>query len=123
MKNPKLQAVPPTLQVSCVQLHWAKSLEFNLERTLHYIAAAAKVGSRVVVFPEANLTSYYFPFAVKLDQRAVRAALAKTCAAARRHKIWVIAGTIQKTHDRFLNLAHVINPRGKIVYEYAKVNL
>jgi omega-amidase len=123
MKNRNPAAAPSTLQVSCVQLHWAKSLEFNLERTLHYIAAAAKAGSRVVVFPEASLTSYYFPFAVKLDRRAVLAALKKTCAAARRHKIWVIAGSIQKTADRFLNLAHVINPRGKMVYEYAKVHL
>ena len=33
--------IPKTLQVSCVQMHWAKSLEFNLERTLHYIKVAA----------------------------------------------------------------------------------
>ena len=30
-----------TLQVSSVQLHWAKSLERNLDRTLHYIKQAA----------------------------------------------------------------------------------
>lgn len=113
----------PTLQVSCVQMHWAKTLEFNLERTLHFIGAAAAAGSRVVLFPEANLTSYYFPYLVNLDQEAVRAALAATCAAARRHGIWVIAGTIQATPDRFLNLAHVIDPRGEIVHEYAKVNM
>ncbi|MCG3148150.1 MAG: (R)-stereoselective amidase [Verrucomicrobiae bacterium] len=115
--------MPATLQVSCVQMHWAKSLEFNLDRTLHYIGVAAKAGSRVVVFPEANLTSYYFPYLVNLSQPAVRRALAKTCAAARKHSIWVIAGTIQKTADRFLNLAHVISPKGVIVHEYAKVNL
>jgi hypothetical protein len=51
---------PPTLQISCVQMHWAKPIEFNLARTLHFIKAAAKDGSRVVLFPEANLTSYYF---------------------------------------------------------------
>ncbi len=44
-------------------------------------------------------------------------------AAARKHGLWVIAGTIQKTADRFLNLAHVISPQGKIVHEYAKVNM
>ncbi len=115
-------STPKTLQVSCVQMHWAKSLEFNLERTLHYIEAAADYGSRVVLFPEANLTSYYFPYLVELDQKAVLDALAKTQAAAKRHKIWVIAGTIQKTPDKFLNLAHIINPAGKIVHEYAKVN-
>ena len=30
-----------TLQVSCVQMHWGKPLDFNLARTLHYIKAAA----------------------------------------------------------------------------------
>jgi len=112
-----------TLQVSCVQMHWAKSLEYNLERTRQYTAAAAAAGSRVVLFPEAHLTSYYFPYAVKLDQREVRKALQATCALARKHDLWLIAGTIQKTPDRFLNLAHVISPAGKIVHEYAKVHM
>ena len=112
-----------TLRVSCVQMHWAKSLEFNLQRTLHYIKSAADSGSRVVLFPEANLTSYYFPFVVELDQKSVKDALERTCSAAAEHDIWVIVGTIQKTTDRFLNLAHVINRNGDIVHEYAKVNM
>lgn len=112
-----------TLQVSCVQMHWAKPLEFNLRRTLHYIGAASAAGSRVLLFPEASLTSYYFPFVLELDQKAVQEALEKTCAAARENNIWVIAGTIRKTRDRFLNLAHVMAPTGDIVHEYAKVNM
>lgn len=111
------------LQVSCVQMHWAKPLEFNLQRTLHYITAAAEDGSRVVLFPEANLTSYYFPYVVGLSPQAVRAALDRACQAAAEHNMWVIVGSIQKTPDRFLNLAHVIDPSGTIVHEYAKVNL
>ncbi len=110
------------LPVACVQMHWAKSLAFNLERTLHYIKLAAADGNRVVLFPEANLTSYYFPYLVELDQAEVRRALDRVCQAAAESKIWVIAGTIQKTADRFLNLAHVINSTGKIVHEYAKIN-
>jgi predicted amidohydrolase len=115
--------VPATLQVSCVQLHWAKPLPFNLQRTLHYIAAAAEAGSRVVLFPEATLTSYYFPYLVGLDPGEVSAALDAVRAAAREHAIWVIAGTIAKTHDRFLNLAHVVDPHGAIVHQYAKVHM
>lgn len=112
-----------TLQVSCVQMHWAKSMDRNLDRTLDYIGAAAREGSRVVLFPEANLTSYYFPFVTELDRGEVLNALEQTCAAAEKHDIWVIAGTIQKTSDRFLNLAHVISPTGEIVHEYAKINM
>ncbi|MCG8453170.1 MAG: carbon-nitrogen hydrolase family protein [Spirochaetales bacterium] len=111
-----------TLQVSCVQMHWAKSLEFNIERTLHYISQAAKAGSRVVLFPEANLTGYHLPTVVELDSDHVNQALAKCCRTAQEHDIWVIVGTIQKTKDRFLNIAHVISPKGDIVHEYAKIN-
>ena len=112
-----------TLQVSCVQMHWAKSLEYNLERTLHYIKAAATEGSRMVLFPEANLTSYFFPTVIELDQDAVRRALDACREAARREGIWTIVGTIERTPDRHLNLAHVINPEGIIIHQYAKVHM
>lgn len=112
-----------TLQVSCVQLHWAKSLERNLERTLHHIRLAAEEGSRVVLFPEANLTSYYFPYVAQLKPAAVERALEKTRRAAKEAGLWVIAGSVRKTADRFLNLAHVISPTGAVTHEYAKVHM
>lgn len=114
---------PTVLQVSCVQQHWARSLEYNLERALASIPEAAACGSRVVLFPEANLTSYYFPYLVTLDPQAVQSALDDCCRAAAEHDIWVIVGAIRETPNKFLNLMHVINPEGKIVYEYAKVNM
>lgn len=114
---------PATLQVSCVQMHWATPLEANLRVTLKYIQAAAEAGSRVVLFPEAHLTSYYFPYLIGLERSQVIDALRQTQEAARQAGIWVIAGTIQKTHDRFLNLEHVIAPDGKITHEYAKVHM
>jgi len=119
----RVSTPPATLQVSCVQMHWAKPLAFNLERTLHYVGAAAKAGSRVVLFPEASLTSYYFPYAIDLKPAEVQAALETVQAEARSRGIWVIVGSIRQTHDRFLNLAHVIDPRGTIAYEYAKVHM
>src|SRR4030042_1922400 len=115
--------MPKTLQVSCVQLNWAKSLARNLERTRQYIQLAAEEGSRVVLFPEVSLTGYYFPDVVKLAPGAVRDALAQTCWAAKEADVWVIVGTLRKTSDRFLNLAHVISPSGAIVHEYAKLHL
>jgi predicted amidohydrolase len=113
---------PQTLTVSCVQMHWGTQLERNLEVTLHYIREAARAGSRVVLFPEANLTSYYFPYLITLSQTQLDDTLAAVCARAREHNIWVIAGTIRPTNDRYLNLAHVIAPTGDIVHEYAKIN-
>jgi len=113
----------PTLQISCVQMHWAKSMEFNLQRTLHYIKAAADYGSRVVLFPEANLTSYYFPYVVNLSQKQIDEALHKVCEATAENEIWTIVGTIQGKNGLLLNLAHVINSKGEIVHEYAKINM
>jgi len=112
-----------SLQVSCVQQHWAKSLEYNLQKTLHHIHEAAKEGSRVVLFPEANLTSYYFPYLTTLDPSRLDKALEGVKKAAKKENIWVIVGTIRKTNDRYLNLAHVIAPTGDIAHEYAKVHL
>src|SRR5690242_18529077 len=112
-----------TIQVSCVQMHWATKIGDNLERTLHYIREAAKNGTRAVLFPEANLTSYYFPYLIELAPSAVQDALERVCRAAAEFNLWVIAGSIRKTADRFLNIAHVIAPTGQIVYEYAKVNM
>ncbi|MFN7931121.1 MAG: carbon-nitrogen hydrolase family protein [Blastocatellia bacterium] len=115
--------IPKTLTVSCVQMHWAKPLSYNLQRTQTYLQAAAEAGARVVLFPEASLTSYYFPYVIELEPKAVQAALEQTCETVAQHNVWAIVGTIQKTADRFLNLMHVINPSGQIVHEYAKVNM
>jgi predicted amidohydrolase len=112
-----------TLTVSCVQAHWARSLQANLETALRNIRLAAERGSRVVLFPEANLTSYYFPYVIGLEAGEVEEALGQVRRAAREHNLWVIAGTIRKTADRCLNLAHVIAPDGSIAYEYAKVHM
>lgn len=111
------------LQVSCVQLHWARSLERNLEQTVRFIRMAAAEGSRVVLFPEANLTGYDFPSVVKLDPREVKQALDRARRTAAEAGIWAIVGTLKKTPDRLLNLAHVISPDGRVAYEYAKVHL
>src|SRR5438270_14035679 len=112
-----------TIQVSCVQMHWATKIGDNVERTLHFIREAARTGSRVVLFPEANLTSYYFPYLVGLPAGDVQDALGQVIRAAAESGLWVIAGTIRKTPDRFLNIAHVIAPTGQIIHEYAKVNM
>lgn len=111
------------LQVSCAQMHWAVNIERNLERSLEFIREAARLGSRVVLLPEAHLTSYYFPYLIALPPETVERALGTVRAAAKEHGLYVIAGTIRKTADRFLNLAHAINPDGEIFYEYAKVHM
>lgn len=112
-----------TLNVACVQMHWAKPIEYNIGKTEHYIRVAAESGARVVLFPEANLTSYYFPYVVELAPKTIEEALERSCQAAAQSNIWTFVGTIRKSGDHFLNLMHLINPSGKIVHEYAKINM
>jgi len=114
---------PQALAVSCVQLHWARTLEENVEKIAGWIEREARIGSRVVLFPEACITGYYFPYLVGLPIERVREGLARVRQAAASAGVYVIAGSIQRTADRFLNLAHVIDPRGEIIHEYAKVHM
>ena len=111
------------LQVSCVQLHWAKSLERNLERTLHYIKAAAAGGQPGGAVPRGQSDELLLPLRRRAGAGEVAGALEQRAARRQTNGIWVIAGTIRKTPDRFLNLAHVIAPGGAIVHEYAKVHM
>ncbi|HUU28562.1 MAG TPA: carbon-nitrogen hydrolase family protein [archaeon] len=111
------------LQVSCAQMHWARPVERNLEMTGKFIKEAAALGSRVVVFPEASLTGYYFPYVIRLPRSEVIAALDEAARAVAEAGIWAIVGSIRAWKDGFLNLAHVIDPTGSVAYEYAKVQL
>lgn len=112
-----------TLQVSCAQMRWGARIERNIERTLEFVEAAAREGSRVLLLPEANLTGYYFPHLIALAAGEVDAALDQVKQAARRHSMWVIAGAIRRAGEHLLNIAHVISPEGRITYEYAKVHM
>jgi predicted amidohydrolase len=116
---------PNVLQVSVSQQHWAQPIERLIARTLEHLAIAADEGSDVILFPEANLTGYDFPYLVQLDPDRVEKALEQVQEAARARRIYVICGTIQRRgkQEKFLNLAHVINPAGEIIHEYAKIQM
>lgn len=113
------------LQVSVSQQHWAQSVERNTRLTLEHIEVAEAEGSDVILFPEANLTGYDFPYLVGLEPAEVERALAQVQEAAREAGLYVICGTIQRRggQERLLNLAHVIDPRGEIAHEYAKIQM
>jgi len=118
------EIISNVLQVSCVQLHWAKDIEENLAKTLDYIVRAKAEGTDIVVFPETGLTGYDFEYVVGLPPKAVKDALRAVCKRAADCAIHVIVGSLRKRRgDRYLNLCHVIGPDGKIYYEYAKVQM
>lgn len=113
------------LQVSVSQQHWAQGMERNLRRTLEHIEIASGEGSDVILFPEANLTGYDFPYLLGLDSAEIERALERVREAARETGLYVICGTIQRRsgQEKLLNLAHVIDPQGEIIHEYAKIQM
>jgi predicted amidohydrolase len=116
---------PNVLQVSVSQQHWAQGIERNLRRTIEHIRIAWEEGSDVILFPEANLTGYDFPYLIGLAAAEVSRALEQLQEFVKEAGLYVICGTIQRRgrNERFLNLAHVIAPNGEIVHEYAKVQM
>jgi predicted amidohydrolase len=113
------------LQVSVSQQHWAQGVDRNLRRTIEHIRVAWEEGSDVILFPEANLTGYDFPYLVGLGAHEAERALEQVQEFTRDAGLHVICGTVQRRggNDSFLNLAHVIAPNGEIVHEYAKVQM
>ena len=116
---------PNVLQVSVSQQHWAQGIERNLRRTIEHIRIAWEEGSDVILFPEANLTGYDFPYLLGLSAGETERALEQVQEFVRDAGLYVICGTIQRRGDdeRFLNLAHVIAPNGEIIHEYAKIQM
>jgi len=105
-------------------MHWAKDIEENVAKTLDYVRRARAEGSDVVLFPETSLTGYDFEYVESLPARRVLDALRAVARCAADCSIYAIVGSLLKRGgDRFLNLAHVINPAGEVFYEYAKAHM
>jgi len=116
---------PDVLQVSVSQQHWGQGIERNVRRTIEHIRVAWEEGSDVILFPEANLTGYEFPYLIGLGAGEVGRALEEVQEFVREAGLYVVCGTIQRRGDdeRLLNLAHVIAPNGDIMHEYAKIQM
>lgn len=113
------------IQVSAVQTHWAKDLHHNLDTSMNRIKEAKKLGSDIILFPEASLTSFDYDYAINLRHEEVVSALDAIRKVAKEKKVNVIVGSIQRrgSKKRFLNITHVIDRQGNVIYEYAKVHL
>jgi predicted amidohydrolase len=98
----------------------------NLTRIQEKIAAAAREGAKVVLFPECALTGYCFeskdeawPHSETLPGPSTLA-IAQTC---ERYGVWVIVGLLE--HDsagKLFNAAALIGPNGTVA-GYRKIHL
>ena len=114
------------MKVAAVQMD-VKILEkdHNLHRVLENLAAAARAGSKVVVFPECALTGYCFTSreeAWPLAETVPGPSAEKIAALAKRLDVTTAVGMLERDGERIYNAVAVISPAG-IRGTYRKIHL
>jgi predicted amidohydrolase len=117
------QAKAPTLRVAAVQMRSSRDLADNVARVQKSLRDCARDGVRVVVFPECALTGYFADLIQGLTAEQLDGAereVARTC---REAGIYAVVGTPHRDGDRLFNSAVVIDPSGRVVERYHKIQL
>jgi len=118
-----------SLIAAALQMNTGADAGANLDRAQRLLAEAAAAGARLAVLPE-NFAFMGAREADKLAQRelpgrgAIQEALA---AAAARHRLWIVAGTLPMAvpgrDDKVYAANLVYSPQGECVARYDKVHL
>lgn len=108
----------PRLKVGVVQMAQAPSIEGNRDRIVESIADAARLGARVVVFPEAALMGEG-----SANLALVDAAVAAIRSAARERNVYVLVGGTTHTPalKKDANWMVAVGPDGREVLRYDKL--
>jgi predicted amidohydrolase len=113
-----------SLRVAAVQMRSSRDLNVNIGATKKYIAEAAKDGARVVVFPECSLTGYFDnDFMKRFTREQLADAERQVADACREHSIYAIVGIPCREGGKLYNSAVVIDPSGKVIERYHKIQL
>lgn len=97
----------------------------NLDVCLERIQEAAKLGAKLVVFPECCLTGYCFNSleeAIPLAESIPGPSTRKIANACRKLNVHVVFGLIERVENKFFNTAAFIGPGG-LVGKYRKIHL
>jgi len=124
----RIAAQAQAFKVAAIQMASGPNVAGNLNEARRLIEKAAEQGARLVVLPE------YFPIIgmSDTDKIAVREQpgsgpiQAFLSEAARRHKIWLVGGSIPlaaSVPDKVLNTCLVFDERGEQVARYDKIHL
>ncbi len=115
---------PQTLRVAAVQMRSTRNLDENVAATKRHIAECAKKGARVVVFPECSVSGYFDNDYMKaFTHRQLESAERAVAEACREHQVYAIVGMPVRDGEKLYNSAIVIDPAGKVVERYHKVQL
>jgi predicted amidohydrolase len=119
----KTPPAPPALRVAAVQMRSSRDLADNVARVQKALRSCARDGVRVAVFPECALTGYFADLIPGLPAEQLAGAereVARTC---REAGIYAVVGTPSRDGDHLFNSAVVIDPSGKVLERYHKVQL
>ena len=96
--------------------------EANLGRAIAMVGRAAADGCEIVVLPECLDVGWTHPSARDLALPVPGARSDSLAAAARAHRVHVVAGLTERAGDRIYNSAVLIGPDGKILLKHRKIN-
>jgi predicted amidohydrolase len=94
----------------------------NLDRAVEAIGQAAAQGCRIVVLPECLDIGWGDPSARELAQPIPGPHVQQLQQAARRHRIHVAAGLVERSGNRLFNAAVLAAPDGEILLHHRKIN-
>ena len=102
----------------------AGALDINLKRAAKCIEEAAQNGADIALLPEVMDLGWTHPSALKLAYPVPGDMTFNFLAeAARKNKIFVCAGIVEKEGDKIYNTAVLIDNQGKLLIKHRKLNL
>lgn len=123
-KSSKVSTDPPgTLRVAAVQFRSSRDLDRNVAGITARIRRLAEQGVRLVVFPECALTGYFEDVATSTTAERLADAERRVADACRGAGIYAIIGSRYRDGEKIYNSATVIDPSGKVVERYHKIQL
>ena len=112
-----------TLKVAAVQMRSSRSLSDNTSRITNSIHQCARQGARVVVFPEAALSSYVEEVVTNLSAAQLTAARDQVAEACRLAGVYAVVGSAWRDGDKLFDSALILAPTCQVIERYDKVQL
>jgi predicted amidohydrolase len=118
-------ATPPpiSLKVAAVQFRSCRDLDRNVAGITAQIRRLAKEGVRVAAFPECALTGYFEDVVKATTAKRLADTERRIADACREAGIYAVVGTPYRDGGKLYNSATVIDPSGKIIERYHKIQL
>ena len=94
----------------------------NMDRATAMIRQAADSSCDVVVLPECLDLAWTWPEARRLAQPIPGERSAQLAAAAKQHRVWVVAGLTERDGDKVFNSAVLLSSDGELIGKHRKIS-